>query len=252
MITSQLEYLNSKQGNLNEIDGVQCDICNNKGIVYIPIDEFEIGSKKCNCHVRRKIARNIKKSGLADNFERYTFDKFLTEETYQKHIKEKAMHFVKNHKTTNTLKHDIYKWFYIAGQVGSGKSHICTAISKELIEQGYDFIYLDYAHEMQRLTNELRSWYNDVREKAEKRLEELKFVQVLYVDDFMKTSDGKHLFDIINARYGRNNTITIISSENVFDKNDLSTEAIPSRIYERCDGYYLVVNKDANKNMRLK
>jgi len=250
-IKDKVDFMNEDVGNLNEVDGVDCQICKNKGIIYFALDDYEIAYKKCLCHKERVNALMIKKSGLEDNFNRYTMDNYISKEAWQMNIKEKANNFIKYHTKKNMLGNNIESWFYIAGQVGSGKSHICTAIVSELAKQGLDFEYLDFAHDMPKLTIELRSGYTDVREKAENKLDRLMNVKVLYIDDFMKTTDDKHVFDLINARYGKNDLITIISSERIFDKREVGLEAMPSRIYERCKEYYVVINKDEKKNMRL-
>lgn len=247
-----IDFMNEKVGELNKIDGVDCHICLNRGYIYYTDDGYEILSRKCECMKKRNIQRTINSSGLKDNFERYQMDNFETKESFQKHIKELALDFVNNHRKQNAVENYIESWFYIAGQVGSGKSHICTAISSELINQGYNFKYLDFAHDMSRLTNELRSGYVDVREKAEREFETLTNVKILYIDDFLKTNDDRHVFDLINSRYGKNDLITIISSERIFDKNEVGLEGLPSRIYERAGKYYITINKDTNKNWRVK
>lgn len=251
-LQQQADFRNETIGDRNNYDGVDCSICKNRGYMNVVIDD-EIQHIKCRCRSQRNVGVVIKKSGLEHNFKRYTLDNYTTEKPFQQEIKQKAIEFIKNHATKNALGHTVEKWFYISGQVGSGKSHICTAISSELIKKGYDFKYLDFAHEMSRITTELRSGYTDVREKAETEFDRLCNVQVLYIDDFMKTADDKHIFDLINSRYGRNNLITIISSERIFDKNEIGYEGTPSRIYERCGNeYYITLGKDINKNMRVK
>jgi len=251
-IQEQCDFRNEMIGDRNKYDGIECSKCLNRGFIHVVNAYDEIVHEDCICKSQRKIALTIKKSGLEDNFKRYTMDNYNITQPFQQDIKTKALKFIKEHSKKNALGNVIEQWFYISGQVGSGKSHICTAIASELIKQGYDFKYLDFAHEMSRLTTELRSGYPDVREKTEKEFDYLCNVKVLYIDDFMKTSDDKHLFDLINSRYGKNNLITIISSEKVFDKHEIGYEGLPSRIYERCgQEYYITLGKDINKNYRL-
>ena len=155
MIQEKVNYFNEKKGDRNVYDGIDCTHCLNRGYVYV-IKDDEIAYETCSCMTRRKIALTIKKSGLEANFKKYTFDNYNATESWQKHIKKLAMEYVKEP-----------KWFYIAGQVGSGKTHICTAISSALIEKGYDFKYFDYAHDMPRLQRDLKSGWSDTSEKAD-------------------------------------------------------------------------------------
>jgi DNA replication protein DnaC len=246
-----LKFWNEQKGNLNEIDGIQCDVCNNRGFYYILKDDEKL-SVKCDCMKRRSIQRIIIKSGLKDNFIRYTFNNFTTENTWQKYIKDTALDFIKNHSKKNALGDVMESWYIVAGQVGSGKSHICTAISKSLIDEGYNFKYFAYATDMPRLQQRLKSGYMDVKEEAEKHLEELKTVRVLYIDDFMKTRDINNVFELIDYRYGKNNLITIISTEKNYEEQRMIDEAVASRIKERTGNkYYITIGKDTNKNVRM-
>jgi len=90
-------------------------------------------------------------------------------------------------------------------------------------------------------------------------IEPLKKVDVLYIDDFLKTERGKFpttgdvniAFELINHRY-INKKITIFSSERDVDEIIDIDEATGSRIYERTkNGVYLSVSKDKSKNYRL-
>lgn len=237
----KVNYFNEEIGNLNETDHVQCDICKNRGYYYI-LRNDEILSVTCSCMNKRAISRAIDKSGLKDNFERYTFDNYTIKESWQQYAKDKAIEYANTHHS---------EWFVIVGQVGSGKSHLCTAIVSELINQGNDFRYLAFARDMPRLQQRLRSGYMDVKEKAEEEIEALKKVKVLYIDDYLKTNNVDNIFELIDYRYSRNDLITIISSEKSYDEQRKIDEALASRIYERANGYYVKIAKDENKNYRL-
>lgn len=139
------------------------------------------------------------------------------------------------------------RWFYIAGRAGSGKTHICTALCKALIEQGNAVKYMLWRDE----TTALKALVNE-QEEYERRIEKLKKIQVLYIDDFFKGSatdaDIRLAFEILNFRYNDRNLKTIISSEHTLEEIISLDEALGSRIYERSRGFVL---KSPERNFRL-
>ena len=232
-VVEQAEYRNSQEGHLKYYD---CPICKNRGFIWYA-DNLLVGSKTCECMPKRKINRRLAESGLAYDFKRYRLDNFKNKKSYHKIMYDKAIKFIDN--PTQAI--------YYGGQVGSGKSHICTAISKHMIEKGYEFEYLKYADEFITLLQQKTDY--DKAEEAIKRLKYLYNVKVLYIDDFLKS--GRHLdcFTLIDSRY-KNDLITIISSEIYLE--DIQDEGIRSRIYEMCHGNVIRIERDEVKNERLK
>lgn len=235
----RVERMNLRPGDQSEYD---CDICNNKGVVYKAIEvgnSFEIIVNDCECVSKRNIIRNINESGLASQFEKQTLESYEVNQDWQKEIIRKSVEFITNEKPN---------WFYISGQVGSGKTHICTAISKELIDKGKSFKYLRFVTDFVSLQKRLKSGYTDVREKAEQELDILLGVEVLYIDDLLKVKDLRNLFELIDGRY-ISNKITIMSSELSLREISNLDEAIGTRIYERTNrGEFLFQIEKNNKN----
>ena len=96
----------------------------NRGFIWYA-DDLLVNSKTCECMPKRKINRRLAESGLAYDFKRYRLDNFKNKKSYHKIMYDKAIKFIDN--PTQAI--------YYGGQVGSGKSHICTAISKHMIEK---------------------------------------------------------------------------------------------------------------------
>ena len=242
-LTDQLrcEIFNETEGSMNKVDGINCKVCRNKGYIYV-IKNNEIVTKECGCVKQRKIMRMIIDSGLKEDFEKLTLASYLGKEKWQKMVKDIAADYIKNHQS---------KWFVISGQVGSGKTHICTAISGELIKQGYEFKYFAYAREMPRLQKRMKSGYMDVKEEAEREMERLMRCKVLYIDDFMKTKDIDNLFELIDYRYSQSDLITIISTEKNHNEMANIDEAIASRLVERSGKYWVSVGKETGRDQRL-
>lgn len=174
---------------------------------------------------------------MTDLIERYTFQNYETQTQETEEIKEKAVRYCSDS-----------GWLYISGRSGSGKTHICTAICKKLIQSGTDVYYMQWRDE----SVNLKSAVNDT-EYYNGRMRKLKTVPVLYIDDFLKGSDTdadiRLAFEIMNSRYNDRSLKTIISSELDITAVLNRDEALGGRIYERAKGYML---KAPALNWRLK
>lgn len=235
------EGYNSRAGSFT---GYDCQKCRNKGNRMEIRDGAEY-MVECECMDIRRSQARLERSGLADMIEENTFEKFETRAKHQAVMKDMALEFCKDEKG----------WFYIGGQPGCGKTHICTAIVKDLMDKGHAALYMLWLDEA---TNLKAIKLNE--EEYEKAINRLKTTPVLYIDDFFKTQDGRAVtaadvniaFEILNYRYNNKGMITIISSEkSLHDLIDID-EALGSRIYQKCGKYKLTIGRDANKNYRLR
>ena len=151
--------------------------------------------------------RKLAKSGLKNIIQKYTFENYITTEKWQTNIKNKAVDF------TNQQN----KWFYIGGQSGYVKTHLCTSICCKFLSDGKNIIYMLWLGDVK----ELKSTVNDY-ENHKNLIKKYRETEVLYIDDFFKTGkekDGISLptsadiqiaYDILNYRYINENLITII------------------------------------------
>ena len=236
----RIERYNSRPGNL---DGYDCPICHNKGNVMIIRDGYEY-FPECECMERRRGKWRLEKSGLADMVGRCRFDTFETKTKVQETMKDMAQEFAKRGKG----------WFFVGGQVGCGKTHICTAICNEFMEQGKSVRYMIWTDEVTKL--------KAIKMNEEEYAREIagwKRADVLYIDDLFKTRNGVQptdadvniAFEIVNARYNDKNLITIFSGERMMgDILDID-EALGSRIFQKCGDFKLSIAKNRNNNYRL-
>jgi len=242
-VSREVERHNSVHGNLK---GYDCKECLNRGTFMRTNDDGYNVVYHCECMKVRRSMRQIKKSGLDNILDDCTFEKFTTEDSWQVLAKQKAIDF-----TTDTQS----RWFFAGGQVGAGKTHLCTAITGWFLRQGKPARYMLWRDEVVRL----KGMVNDGKEYAE-AISELKKTAVLYIDDFFKTerntrptaADINVAFELINSRYYDKNLITIISSERTSEEIIKIDEAIGSRIFERAKRYCLNIEHDKNKNFRLR
>lgn len=178
-------------------------------------------------------------------FKNYNLSNYDVEQDFQKIIKEKAINFI--NKPSGL--------FYISGQSGSGKTHICTAIIKNLLIKFYKVEYIVWQDEMERIKS---LEYNERKAEVDK----LSKAEVLYIDDFLKTTNNDRAIsdadlritnNIINYRYNHD-SITIISSEldyNAVKKIDASLAGrIIEMTYNQGDSNIINIGYKDNRNYR--
>lgn len=245
----QIARLNAESGSEDVLDGYTCNTCKNRGYLY-KLDGVNIVRTNCKCMKARKSIRRMKASGLESVIKRYRLDTYEAVEDWQKEIKQAAEAFVKDHKE---------HWFYVGGMSGSGKSHIATAICRQLLKDAevYYMMWEEQSVELKASVND-PDYYQD-------KLNKLKEVDVLYIDDFMsgrKDVGGKIALptfadvrlarEILNHRYINRKT-TIISSEwfvdEIIDEIDV---ALGGRIVEMSKGYCFNIARDKSRNYRMK
>lgn len=248
----KVDGLNDSVGHLNEVDGYECKYCKNKGYIVKLVESangtYSHAIADCKCaEVRRSIMR-MKRSGLKDIIKDYTFDKFETSEPWQAALKEAAVQYAEKPKG----------WFFLGGQSGAGKTHLCTAICREFLLAGRNVSYMLWRDDVIKIKGAV----TDSEEYA-KLIDKYKRVDVLYIDDLFKTgkaadnivqkptaADINVAFEIINYRYNNQELITIISSELTEDELFDIDEAVGGRIYERAKS--LSIAKDRKRNYRLR
>lgn len=246
------ESFNQSHGSLNEADDYNCDICHNKGLIMRAYQTeggvWQTTSKQCECMKVRATIKRMKKSGLKNIIKDYTFAKYQATDDWQKKLKDAAIKYAD----------DPSGWFFIGGQSGAGKTHLCTAICREFLLNGKEVIYMLWRDDAVKIKNSL----ND-REVYDSLINTYKQCEVLYVDDLFKTGKGNEgqkqhptsadvniAFEILNYRYNNPDLLTVISSEcTVNDIIDID-EATGGRIFERAKAFSL--KPDKSKNYRLK
>lgn len=245
---SQVDAYNNTPGILPDYD---CKECLNKGLIYVVSENedvygnpsYEIRSYECKCKEIRNEIRRLKSSGLYRLAKRNTFNTFKISQSFQKEIKKKAQEYVKDFGDS---------WFYIGGQPGCGKTHLCTAIVTTLIKNGMNARYMVWTEDIPTL----KQFIND--KSFENLIKPYYTVDVLYIDDFLKTRQGEAIstadvnmaFKIINHRYNAG-LISIISSELSLSNIFVIDEALAGRIAQMTgNDYDLFIEPDPSKDYR--
>lgn len=195
----------------------------------------------------------MRNSGLSEALDTQTFETFVTKTETQRKIKEAAEKYLERlFEDRNSQRRP---WFYIGGNPGCGKTHICTAICGEILKKNIGVRYMQWLD----VSRKLKASVND--EDFEDEVAEYINVSVLYIDDLLKQkytesptfteADIKIAFTILNARYLQNKP-TIISSEwDLVNQLLPADEGVFSRVYERCKGNRLTIERKMENNFRL-
>lgn len=211
----------------------------------------------CECRKIREAERILRQSGLEGEIAEKRFDNFEIKYPWQQELKDKAIAYGKAYfeAKANGWK---YPWFYVGGQSGTGKSHICTAICGVMLKRGIPIRYMKWTTESRRL----RALANTP--DYDGLLDKLIGVEILYIDDLFKQrshkqinvsdAEGRVLFEILNERYIQNKS-TIISSE-WFLRSELIEQVDDGtlgRAFERTRAGEFVVNieRKPENNFRL-
>lgn len=236
-------------------ESYNCEKCHDSTWVDV-LDEDGVARKtRCSCYRIAMAKRMVERSGLSEFIEKKTFDSFVTTNPIQQQIKQKGQEYLETLLREMDNKSQRLPWFYIGGNPGSGKTHICTAICGELLKRSIGVKYMQWAKEIARLkyTND-----DDFDDLASEYLN----APVLYVDDLLKqkyseepsftNADVTTAFKILDIRYALNRP-TIISCE--WDLvNQLiayADEAVFSRVYERCRGFMINIGRKIENNYRM-
>ena len=249
----QSQWYNDEVGNLNEQDGINCPICKNKGNISF-VENGQEYLKSCKCMKARLSYQRILNCGISkETFEKYSFQNWKQETEWQKALLEFCKNFFIDYRDKKN------HWFLISGVSGCGKTHLCTALFKELIKSfSLSGFYMLWNEEIPKLIALRKSSLADNQAKYDKRMNELKNCDILYIDDLFKL-DNKYkeeslsiCYEIINSRY-INNKVVMISTEierNQFENIDT---AVWGRCFEKSDGgKFWITIRGSEKNYRLK
>ena len=216
-----------------------CPLCGGVGYTVWRDDAGEVHASDCECRIREDNRHRIDRSGLSDLLEAYTFAAYRTPEEWQRRAKETAERY---------LTDSCGKWFFIGGTSGAGKTHLCTAICKAMMEGGIPVRYVQWRSDIPAIKAKVNN-----AEAYHDAVYQLKTIKALYIDDFLKGTptegDRNIAFDILNSRYIAKDLVTILSSELTIQRIIQWDPAMGGRIFERSKGY--AINLEGKKNWRL-
>lgn len=109
-------------------------------------------------------------------------------------------------------------WLYIAGDFGTGKTHLAAAIANDLHERGQEALFITVPNFLDYLR---RSFNPESRVRFDKRFHKIRNATILILDD-LRLADAtvwarEKLFQIIDYRYVTRRPTVITSSEMIKD-----------------------------------
>lgn len=206
----------------------RCEKCQDFGYVLV-VESGREGFVECECLKVREAEQRLKNAGLYEAFKDKVFSNFL-ETKSNKILKEKCMEYVQN-------KAYLERSIILTGNVGSGKTHLATAITNNLLDKNVEVVYIDYRNFMTKLKQSILD-----REYYQGEIERLQNAQILFIDDLFKgkitESDVNIMFEIVNMRYLKKKQMIITSEKDIQTLLNID-KAVSSRIYEMSTGYVL-------------
>lgn len=192
----------------------------------------------CSCRARANNEAMLRSLGLLKQTGEYTFDSFTTGKEWQCKAKALALEYVESGFPQC--------WFFIGGQSGAGKTHLCTAIISAISANGHALQYTRWVDDGRRI-KAVESGERDTQMKK------YKGTKVLYIDDLFKTNpteaDRGLAFELLNSAYASGQAV-IISSERTIAEINSFDAAIAGRIRERA-GKYCIGLSGTDKNFRM-
>ena len=246
------ENYNASAGSLNELDGYDCPACKNKGSIMTVevLDNWpRPRMRDCKCMAMRYTIARMKRSGLQNIITECTFDKYEEIDPWHTSLKKRAKEYAVNPSG----------WFFMGGQSGAGKSHLCTAICRAFLLRGERLQYMMWVDDAAKLKGIVNEGDEYVRE-----VDRFKKSPVLYIDDLFKVqndngqnrqkptaADVRLAFEIINYRVV-SKLPTIISSEFTLAELVDIDQAVAGRIAEMAETNAISITPDISKNYRLR
>ena len=243
---------NSKRNGFEVVDGKENYTVSteNKKWIFpksISAENTEVEHKEAEIYLKSKIQENKEKYlKLFPILSEYNKE-FKTEFEIHQEMKKISLEYLDNNYKNN--------WFFIGGQIGSGKTHLCVSMINNILENdNYSINVLKFS----KAFKELKSFSN--KPEQIELLEKFQKVDILYIDDLLNrvptNSDINLLMDILDYRYTSNKT-TIFSCQKHFEELALSSEeenfeALFSRIFEKSQDYIVDVPYNENFDFRLK
>ena len=202
-----------------------CKRCSDSGIA---------GRETCSCLKELLFKRNIASSGMGGLIERQSFDNFDIE--WYASCEEDRRRMEKNLDTARRFAREFGSHrdnLLLIGKTGTGKTHLSSAIAKEVLSRGFGVLYDSAQNIISSAEDDrFRSGYGERESRHEKFLE----CELLIIDDlgteFITQFGISVLYNLINTRQNKG-LCTIIST-------NLSAEELAGkyegRIYSRIVG----------------
>ena len=219
-----------------------CPDCSDSGYIN--------GRTMCHCFREALVKATIASSGMGNLIEKQSFDNFSLETySYDKAVLERMSYNLEAAKKYATEFREKGGNLLLVGTTGTGKTHISTAIAREVISQGFDVIY-DSAQNIiaDFETDKFKSGYGPYTPKADKYLE----CDLLIMDDlgteFSSQFSTACIYNLLNTRQNKGLSTIISTNLSARDLQERYEDRITSRIVGMDTRILQFVGKDNRLN----
>lgn len=227
----------------------KCPKCQDREIILFKNENGYDYARPCECKEERQIERLLHGSFITEEFQKLGFKNF--------NIKDMPPVIRIAYKTTKEYVQEFEKFrrdrensIALLGNPGSGKTHLLIAGCNNLMRKGVKVQYFPYVEGIKNL--------NDNFDELEMKLERMRKVDLLFIDDLFKGRERptefqfENMQSVINFRY-LNHLPILISSERSVDELCEVDEAFGSRIIEMSKSFLVQIKGDRKElNYRLR
>lgn len=201
-----------------------CSLCKDRG---------EVLGKMCSC--KEQLITNLRyhSSELEEKLEDENFETFNLEIFQGTAKKLMSSYYEEMKKYSEEFQPGISSSYFFTGPVGTGKTFLCSAIAKELLDQGFTVIYKTAAS----VIKEIRDYHFapfGKEEEYRERYKDLLEVDLLILDDLGTEHSNdlsiSYLFNLLNERMIRKKALIISSNLSLEDIKKHYDQRIHSRI----------------------
>ncbi len=208
----------------------ECEECSDTGYV---------GSTMCKCFKRALVMAGYESSGIGALIRRQSFDNFSLD--YYAEDKKTLEQMKKNYSVmrsyAQSFDSSVVRNLLIVGGTGVGKTHLTTAMAKEIIDRGYDVIYESAPNIFFELEQE-----RFARDGEQKKTDRYYTAELLIIDDLGTESVTQYsvacLYNILNTRL--NKGVSTVINTNLMP--DALYKKYTDRIASRLLGEYATLH----------
>ncbi|WP_074729769.1 DnaA ATPase domain-containing protein [Paenibacillus naphthalenovorans] len=224
---------------------------------YIERDENGVEVYRfCECRDKNQLERSFRSSKITSEFSKRSFDNFETSGRPQAVID--AYKFSRIYADNfQEIKDERHNSICLLGRPGCGKTHLLMAVCNQLMKTKYLYDVIRYPSVLYFPWVEGFNEIKDDLSQMEEKINRMKKVDVLYIDDMFKGRKEptqfqiEQMFAVINYRYMEKKPI-IISSERDIDEMCDIDEGLGSRINEMCKDFRIILKGGRELNYRLR